>query len=74
VAVIARWEYENKTKKHVLDLELWPRGELSKAGMEQWVSRPTLAGPNLECRRRTMGDKKLSGLREAEGEKGFEHG
>ena len=74
VAVIARWEYENKTKKHVLDRELWPRGELSKVGMEQWVSRPTVAGHNSECGRLTVGDKKLSGLRETEDEKGLEHG
>ena len=71
---VARWEYENKTKKHVLDCELWPRGELSKAGMEQWVSSPTLAGHNSVCGRLTVGEKKLSGLREAEDEKGLEHG
>ena len=65
---------KTKQNKHILDRELWPRGELSKAGMEQWVSRLTLAGHNPECGRLTVGDKKLSGLREAEGEKGLEHG
>ena len=30
-------------QKHVLGRELWPRGEPSEAGMEQWVSRSTLA-------------------------------
>ena len=42
---------KTKQNKHVLDRELWPRGELSKAGMEQWEIRNCQDSGKLKARK-----------------------